>query len=185
MTTPLKIIALSGSLRQDSYNTAALRAAVELAPEGVEIEIAGIDGIPLFSQDDEARGIPDAVTALGARIAAADAVLIATPEYNYSVPGVLKNAIDWLSRLKPQPLAGKPGAIIGASMGQFGTARAQYHLRQTLVFMDMHLLNKPEVMIGQAHERFQDGRLSDERTREHLAKLLAALADWTRRVGGR
>ena len=130
------------------------------------------------------KGIPEAVTELGRRIAAADAILFVTPEYNYSVPGVLKNAIDWVSRLSPQPFAGKPAGIMGVSPGNLGTARAQYHLRQIGVFLDLHFLSKPEVMIGQAGTKFDaEGRLTDEDTLNRIQALLAALADWARRLG--
>jgi chromate reductase len=129
--------------------------------------------------------MPDAVTALQAAIAQADAVVVATPEYNYSVSGVLKNAIDWISRTQPQPFINKPVGIIGASMGALGTARAQYDLRKIFVFLDAHVLNKPEVMIGAAHTRFDAaGKLTDEATRGFLAAMLLALRDWTVRLRG-
>lgn len=179
----LTFLGISGSLRAGSYNSAALRAAAELAPPDVTIEIAGIRDIPLYDDDVRSRAIPAAVTALQRAIAAADAVIIATPEYNYSVPGVLKNAIDWLSRTEPQPFQNKPVGIIGASPGAIGTARAQYDLRKTFVFLDAHVLNRPEVMIGAAHTRFDaEGKLTDEATRKFLASMLVALAAWTRRL---
>ena len=166
-----------------SFNTAALRAAAELAPDGVNVVEAGIADIPLYNEDVRAAGFPPAVTRLQQAIASADAVLIATPEYNYSVPGVLKNAIDWVSRTDPQPFANKPVAIMGASPGALGTARAQYDLRKMFVYLDAHLLNKPEVMISAAHTRFDaDGKLTDEATRKFLANLLTALRDWTHRL---
>ena len=128
---------------------------------------------------------PAAVTALAEAIRSADAVLIATPEYNYSIPGVLKNAIDWISRLEDQPFDGKPVALLGASMGRLGTARAQYHLRQVFVFLNAHLLNRPEVMIATAHERIDDaGALEDEDTGRRLTGLLEALAAHARRLAG-
>jgi chromate reductase len=180
MPTPLKILAISGSLRQASYNSAALRAAQELAPAGMTIEIADLSQIPLYNQDARDKSVPPAVEKLAAQVLAADGLLFATPEYNYSISGVLKNAIDWLSRQSPQPFAGKPAAVFGASMGALGTARAQYHLRQILVFLDVHMLNKPEVMIASAHERFDaDGGLTHVPTREFLGKLLVALQAWT------
>lgn len=179
----LDVVAISGSLRRGSYNTAALRAAQELAPEGMTIEIAPIGDLPLYNADVQEQGFPAEVVALGARIAAADAVLMASPEYNYSVPGGLKNAIDWLSRLPNPPFAGKPVALMGASMGLLGAARAQYHLRQCFVFLDAYPINKPEVFITQAHLKFDtDGRLTDEPTRGFLRKLLEALAAWTLRL---
>lgn len=184
MTTPLSVLGLCGSLRQASYNLAALRAAQALAPgAGMRIDIADISDLPLYNEDVYAQGFPAPVERLRNRIRAADALLFVTPEYNYSMPGVLKNAIDWASRPPEQPFAGKPAAIMGASPGALGSARAQYHLRQTLVFLDVHPLNKPEVMIGSAHERFDaQGALIHEPTREFIGKLLAALAAWTQRL---
>ncbi len=182
----LTICAISGSLRAGSYNTAALRAAAELAPDGVTIAEAAIGDIPLYNDDIKAQGFPAAVLRLQHAIASADAVLIATPEYNYSIPGVLKNAIDWVSRTDPQPFADKPVAIMGASPGGLGTGRAQYDLRKVFVYLDAHLLNKPEIMISAAHTRFDgEGRLTDEATRKYLASLLSALRDWTLRLQGR
>ena len=179
----LTVCAISGSLRAGSYNTASLRAAAELAPDGVAIALEGIADIPLYNEDVKAAGFPPAVTRLQHAIASADAVLIATPEYNYSVSGVLKNAIDWVSRTDPQPFANKPVAIMGASPGAIGTARAQYDLRKMFVYLDAHLLNKPEVMISAAHTRFDaDGKLTDEATRRFLASFLTALRDWIYRL---
>ena len=183
MASPLKVLAISGSLRKGSYNTAALRAAQELAPEGMSIEIASIADIPVYNADVQAQGFPAPVTALGDSIRAADAVLFASPEYNYSIPGVLKNAIDWISRLPDQPFAGKPVAMIGASQSLLGAARAQYHLRQTFVFVDALPVNKPEVFITLAQNKFDpDGKLTDAPTREFIAKLLVALEAWTRKL---
>ncbi len=181
MNDVVRILGISGSLRQSSYNTATLRAAQELAPPDLQIEIGDISQFPLYNADVQAQGIPEAVQQLGAQIRAADGVLLVTPEYNYSMSGVMKNAIDWLSRLKDQPFAGKPVAICGASMGALGTARAQYHLRQTGVYLDMRILNKPEVMIGAAHERFDaSGKLTHEATRKHLGDLMVALREHAR-----
>ena len=184
MTTTLNVLGLCGSLRQASYNMAALRAAQALAPgAGMQIDIADISDLPPYNEDVYAQGFPAPVERLRNQIRAADALLFVTPEYNYSMPGVLKNAIDWASRPPEQPFAGKPAAIMGASPGALGSARAQYHLRQTLVFLDVHPLNKPEVMIGSAHERFDaQGQLIHEPTREYIGKLLAALAAWTQRL---
>lgn len=181
----MKILGISGSLRKASVNTAALRAAVELAPDGVEVTIFdGLRDIPPYDDDQRTgSGYPPAVTAFRAAIKAADALLIATPEYNYSIPGVLKNAIDWASRPPEQPFDGKPVAIMGASGGLLGTARAQYDLRKMFVFLNGHVLNKPEVMIGQAGTRFDaEGRLTDETTRGLIAQQLVALRDWTDRL---
>ena len=182
-TTPLKILAISGSLRRASYNTAALRAAQELAGELADIEIASIADIPHYDADVQAHGFPRPVQELADKVRAADAVLFALPEYNYSMPGVLKNAIDWVSRLPAQPFAGKPIGMIGASMSILGGARAQYHLRQTLVFLDAHPVNRPEVFIALAQTKFdEEGRLTDEPTRGFIRAHLEALAAWTRRL---
>lgn len=179
----IKVLGISGSLRKGSYNSAALREAQRVAPAGMQIEIADIAQIPLYNDDVRVAGFPAPVERLVAQIRAADAVLFVTPEYNYSVPGVLKNAIDWVSRAPEQPLAGKPAAIMGVSPGRLGTARAQYHLRQTMVFLDAHLLNKPEVMIGNAGQLFDaDGALADEATRGYIVRLLEALREWTMRL---
>jgi chromate reductase len=181
---PLRVLGFAGSLRAASYNRMLLRAAVELAPEGMEIEIFDIGGIPLFNEDVEAAGTPPAVEAFREAIRHADALLIATPEYNHGVPGVLKNAVDWASRPpRKAALAGKPAAVFGASPGATGTARAQTQLRASFVFTDTPVLPQPEVLVFRAHEKFDaDGRLSDEPTRAFVARLLVALADWTRRL---
>jgi len=153
-----------------------LHAAMELAPEGMLIRPASID-LPLYNEDLREHGDPASVRQLREQIAHADAVLIVTPEYNYSVPGVLKNAIDWASRPPDQPFNGKPVAIMGGSPGKIGTARAQYHLRQTFVCLNAAVLNKPEVMVGGVMGIFDDnGKMTDQSTREHIAKQLVALA---------
>src|ERR1022692_3889168 len=160
MERPLNILGIAGSLRKTSYNRGLLRAAQQLAPDGVSVESFDLDGIPLYNQDDD--GSPPArVTEFKARVRAADAILFVTPEYNYSVPGVLKNAIDWASRpYGDSAWSEKPAAIMGASVGAIGTARAQYHLRQIMVFLNMFPINQPEVMIGHAATRFdKDGNL--------------------------
>jgi chromate reductase len=176
------VLGISGSLRKDSFNTALLRAAVALAPPSMTIEEADIRDVPLYDEDTRTRGWPPAVERLRSRLAAADAVLIVTPEYNYSIPGVLKNAIDWVSRGERQPLADKPLAIMGASGGLSGTMRAQYDLRKIAVFLDMHPLNKPEVFVRSAAEKFESGVLVDEPTKKVVAAQLEALATWTRRL---
>jgi chromate reductase, NAD(P)H dehydrogenase (quinone) len=182
-TAAVKVLGICGSLRKGSYNAAALRAAQELAPDGMTVESFDIAPIPVYNEDVRAEGLPAAVEQFRGRIRAADALLFVTPEYNYSVPGVLKNAIDWASRPPEQPFAGKPVAIMGTSPGALGTARAQYHLRQILVFLDMHPINKPEVMIGAASSKFDAaGQLTDEPTRDFIRQLLTALGGWTRRV---
>ena len=179
----LEFVGISGSLRAGSFNTGSLRAAAELAPDGMTITLADISEVPLYNDDVRAIGIPACVETLRAQIAAADGVIISTPEYNYSVPGVLKNAIDWLSRTEPQPFAKKPVGIIGASPGAIGTARAQYDLRKSFVYLDAYVMNKPEVMIASAHTRFDaHGELTDQPTREFLRAMLIALRDWTHRL---
>jgi chromate reductase len=181
--TDINVLGVSGSLRKASYNAAALRAAKELAPSGVRLETFDIAPIPLYNEDVRAQGYPPPVEDFRARIKAADAVLIVTPEYNYSVPGVLKNAIDWASRPPEQPFNGKPIALMGASISAFGTARAQYHLRQSFVFMNGLVLNQPEVMIGSAGTRFDaEGKLIDEKSRELITALLTGLRDWALRL---
>lgn len=183
MSKSIRILGIAGSLRHQSYNRSALRAATQLAPEGATVDIFELDGIPGFSEDDE-QNPPERVVELKRRIRESDAVLFVTPEYNYSIPGVLKNAIDWASRpYGDSAWSGKPAAIMGASVGTIGTARAQYHLRQVMVFLDMFPVNQPEVMIGAAHERFDsEGNLTDEVTREYVRRLLQSLVDWTRRI---
>ena len=157
----MKIIGISGSLRAGSYNTAALRAAIELAPAEVTVETAEISDLPFYNDDIRLAGYPPQVQRFRDQLATADAILFVTPEYNYSIPGVLKNAIDWASRPPSQPFDGKPVGIMGASGGVLGTARAQYQLRQMLVFLNAFPLNKPEVMIGQASAKVdENGRLT-------------------------
>src|SRR4051794_16151973 len=176
----LKVLAISGSLREKSYNTALLREAVRLAPAGMTIEIASIRDIPLYDGDVEARGMPPAVTALSAKVKDADALLIATPEYNFSFPGVLKNVIDWLSRPPLDAvLVRKPVAIMGAG-GRLGSARAQYHLRQVCSCLSMMSVPRPEVFVLAAWEKFgADGQLNNEADQKQVRDLLTALADWT------
>ena len=183
MNKPIRILGIAGSLRRDSYNRATLRAATELVPEDATIEIFELDGIPGFNQDEE-QNPPAEVAELKQRIREADAILFVTPEYNYSIPGVLKNAIDWASRpYGDSAWNGKPAAIMGASVGAMGTARAQYHLRQMMVFLNMFPVNQPEVMIANASERFDAaGNLTDGATKEFIRQLLQNLVDWTRRI---
>ena len=184
MSKPVRILGIAGSLRRDSYNRATLRAAMELAPEGASIETFELDDIPAFNQDDE-QNPPAKIVELKQRIREVDAILFVTPEYNYSVPGVLKNAIDWASRpYGDSAWNGKPAAIMGASVGAIGTARAQYHLRQMMVFLNMFPVNQPEVMIGNASERFDaQGNLTDEAAKGFIRQLLQNLVDWSRRIG--
>src|SRR6058998_1530467 len=166
MKKQIRILGIAGSLRRGSYNRAALRAATELVPEGAILETFELDGIPVFNQDEE-QNPPAKVAEFKRRIREADAILFVTPEYNYSVSGVLKNAIDWASRpYGDSAWNGKPAAIMGASPGAMGTARAQYHLRQMLVFLNMHALNGPEVMVSNASQKFdKQGNLTDEQTK--------------------
>jgi len=181
--TTIKVLGLAGSLRRMSYNRGLLRAAQTLAPEGMVIDVFEVGEIPLYNEDVHQAGLPAPVDELRSRIRHADALLVATPEYNYSIPGVLKNAIDWASRPPQQPFADKPVAIVGASAGLFGTTRAQHHLRQCFVFLDAHVLARPEVMIPSAKEKFDlQGDLVDEASRRFLAEQLVALAAWTRRL---
>lgn len=176
----LKILGFAGSLRKGSYNKALLRAAEELLPGNTTMEVFDIEGIPLFNQDTE-KNIPAKVKEFKSKIREADALLISTPEYNYSVSGVLKNSIDWASRpYGDNPFDGKPVAIMSASIGMLGGARAQYHLRQMFVFLNMYPLNGPEVIVPFAHDKFDStGKLIDENTRKFLTQLLGRLVDWT------
>jgi chromate reductase len=179
----LRIVAFAGSLRRGSLNRALVNAARELAPAGMTIEPIEIGGLQLYDADVEAEGDPQAVTAFKTSLREADGILIATPEYNDGIPGVLTNAIDWGSRLPGHaPLAGKPVAIMGASPSQVGTARAQLHLRQLLSHVHARALPPPELFVAKAHEKF-DGelRLSDESTRRVLAALLLRFDHWIAR----
>jgi len=174
--TKIKIVAFTGSLRVKSYNMAALRAAAEMLPEGVSMEIVDLSPIPFFNEDVEAEGVPQVIVDFKERLAEADAILISTPEYNYSIPPVLKNALDWASRGTKLPLSGKPLAIMSASPGIFGGARVQYHLRQVCVKLDLQTLNNPEVFITNANKKFDlDGNLIDDYTKRSIEKLLQTL----------
>ena len=180
----INVLAICGSLRTGSYNRAALRTAIELRPPGMTIETGEISAFPLYNEDVRAQGFPPPVETLRRQIAAADALLFVTPEYNYSMSGVLKNAIDWASRPPDQPFAGKPVAIMGAAAGMAGSGRAQYDLRRSCVFLDMHPLNKPEVLIGQAQTKFDaSGRLTDDAARGFIRDMLVNLEKWTRLIG--
>jgi chromate reductase len=183
-TRPLHFVTLLGSLRHGSYNAAIARALPGLAPEGVTISPLGSLGdFPLYNADLHQDGFPSAVTAMAEAIRKADGLIIVTPEYNYSISGVLKNAIDWLSRLEKQPFAAKPLAIQSASPSLFGGARAQYQLRQMLVFLDAYILNRPEVMVGQVNTKVDasTGELHDKATRDFIAGQLAAFAVFVRK----
>jgi chromate reductase len=175
MSEPIKLVAFCGSLRKGSFNRMALDVFIKHVPVGTTVQTIDIEW-PLYNADVQAQGFPAPVVAAQQAMLAADGIVFATPEYNYSVSGVLKNAIDWLSRLTPQPFAAKPIAMFGASGGPTGTARAQYHLRQMMVFLDGRPVNKPEVMIGAAHTKFVDGKFTDEAGAKLLADLGASLA---------
>ena len=176
MTVPrCRVLGLCGSMRAQSFNMAALRAAAELMPSDVNLQIATLHGIPVYNGDDQAKGWPPALQALADAIRASDGVLIASPEYNFSIPGGLKNALDWLSRLPDQPIKGMPVAILGAATGPVGTARMQYDLRKVLQFLEGDVLLRPEVFIGHAASRFDDsGRLVDAATRGFVADQMRA-----------
>ena len=182
MEKKLHFVTLTGSLRGASFNAAIARTLPELAPENVTISALGSPGdFPHYNADVQQEGFPAAVVAMAEAIHKADGLIIVTPEYNYSVPGVLKNALDWLSRYNPQPLAGKPVLIETASPGAIGGARAQYHLRQILVFFDAQVLNKPEAMIGKVTDKVTDGVLSDQDTRDFLTRQLAAFTQFSQK----
>ncbi|HXT80699.1 MAG TPA: NADPH-dependent FMN reductase [Acetobacteraceae bacterium] len=181
--TGVRILGIAGSLRQGSYNAATLRVAQELAPSGMSIETFDIAPIPLYNEDVRAKGFPAPVETLRAKIKAADGLLIITPEYNYSIPGVLKNAIDWASRPPEQPFDGKPIGIMGASAGAMGTGRAQYHLRQCFVFLNGLVMARPEVMIPAAQTKFDaQGKLTDTATRDFIAAHLVGFKAWVLRL---
>jgi len=181
---PLHFVVMVGSLRKGSFHAAIARALPALAPEGVSIAPLGSVGdFPLYNHDVQLKGLPPVVAAMAAAIAESDGVIFVTPEYNHSVPGVLKNAIDWISRLPNQPFAGKPIAIQSASPGLFGGLRAQLHLRHMLVYLDARALNKPEVIIPQVNTKIDPstGELTDPATRGFLADQLKAFAAFARR----
>lgn len=180
---PLHLVVLLGSLRKDSFNAALARSLPDLAAYGVRVSALGSVGdFPHYDADLQAEGFPPLVVAMAEAIAASDGVIIVTPEYNYSVPGPLKNALDWLSRVSPQPFVGKPVAIQTASPGVLGGVRAQYHLRQILVFLDAQVLNKPEVMVGGVAGKVGGAPsiLEDAATRDFVAGQLSAFADFIR-----
>ncbi len=173
---PITIAGLCGSLRKASFNRMALAQFGKSLPEGATLTTVEIGEFPLYNQEILDAGVPAPVARTRDIIHGADALVIATPEYNYSTSGVLKNAIDWLSRTNPQPFAAKPIALLGASIGLFGSGRAQYHLRQMMVFLDGRPINKPEVMIATAQQKFAaDGTLNDEMAVKLIRDLGAAL----------
>jgi chromate reductase, NAD(P)H dehydrogenase (quinone) len=179
----LKILGFAGSLRKGSYNRALLRASLELLPPDTALEIYEIGEIPVFNSDLESS-LPEPVKQFKQKIKASDAILVVTPEYNYSVPGVLKNAIDWASRpYGDNAFESKPVAIMSASTGMLGGARAQYHLRQSFIFLNMRPVNKPEVFVTFAPQKFDaNSKLIDEKTREVVKSLIISLVEWTRQL---
>lgn len=180
---PIEVLAFAGSLRAGSYNRALLRAAKEWAPAVLRIEIFDLAPIPLYNADIEAAGDPQPVAEFKRAVGEADAVLLATPEYNHGVPGVMKNAIDWASRPPSRSvLNGKPAGVIGASPSMTGTARGQSQLRQAFTFTNCYAMSQPELLVFRAHEKFDaQGRLTDETTRQFLQQYLAAWVAWVRR----
>ena len=185
MEKTVSILGFAGSLRKGSHNKALLGAALELVPKGARLEIFDLEGIPPYNQDLENQP-SEKVKEFKAKIRAADAILIATPEYNYSIPGILKNAIDCASRPHgDNAFEHKPVAIMGASPSMIGTARAQYHLRQCFVYLTCFALNQPEVMVSSAQEKIdKNGKVTDQQTRERIRELLERLVAWTDTLKG-
>ena len=178
----LKVLGICGSLRKASLNMAALRACNELLPPGMTLHITSIADLPMFNQDVLDAGMPEPVKRLRAEIMAADGLLLASPEYNFSVSGPLKNAIDWGSRAPNQVFQDKPVAMFSATQGPLGGPRNQYDLRRMLVQLWAYPLPRPEVFIGNAASKFADGKLTDETTRKFLTELLAGFKDWILRM---
>jgi chromate reductase len=179
----LKVLGISGSLRKGSFNTAALKTCAELMPPGMTLTLARIDDLPIFNQDVFDAGLPESAKRLRAEVAAADGVLIASPEYNFSLSAALKNAIDWASRPPNQSWHDKPIAIFSVSAGPMGGARVQYDLRRILGQLWAHVLPRPEVFIGSSASKFDaQGRLTDETTRKFLTDLLAGFKTWIERM---
>jgi chromate reductase len=182
-TQTIKALGFAGSLRKKSFNKEMLAAAGRLLPEGMTLEVFDLAPIPLYNEDVREQGFPPAVEALRKKIAAADCVVIAMPEYNFSIAGVLKNTIDWVSRPPEQPFKDKPVAIMGATVGVWGTIRGQYHLRQVLGCLDAHVLHKPEIMVAQANTKLDEqGRLKDQMALDLIKTQMAALKAWTLRL---
>lgn len=181
----IRVLGMAGSLRRASYNRALLRAAIEAAPEEIEVEVFDLSPVPLYNGDIEAEGDPEAVARLKEAIRSADLVLIATPEYNQGLPGVTKNAVDWGSRPpKPQAWDGKPVAIMGATPGRLGTVGAQRNLRESLSHLSALVMPQPRVFVQRAGDVFDGERnLTDDGTRELLESFMSAAADWARRFG--
>ena len=181
----MNLLGIAGSLRAGSFNASLIRAAGAAAPEGASVTpFDRLGDIPPYNDDEKQKAIPDAVAALAGQIRAADGLLISTPEYNYGVSGVLKNAIDWISRVPDQPFANKPIGVMGAAMGGLGTARAQYDLRRSFIFLEGLVMNRPEIFVGAAHTKFDgNGALTDAPTRDILTEYMKAFAAWVERVG--
>jgi chromate reductase len=179
----MRVLGLCGSLREKSYNLSALRAAGELMPAQLQLEIAEIGDLPLYNFDVQAKGFPASVQRLRDQVHAADAVLFASPEFNWSVGAPLKNAIDWLSRFQPQPFVNKPAALLSATTGPVGGVRGQLDLRRIMMGLNVHWLVKPEIFIGMAAGKFDaNGKLTDETARKLIAEQMAALHDWIVRM---
>jgi chromate reductase len=182
VNTTFDVLGICGSLRQKSFNMAALRAAGELMPAGLKLRITSIAELPIYNLDVQEKGFPAPVTKLRDEILAADALLFASPEYNWSLSGALKNAIDWMSRFQPQPFQNKPAAVFSATGGPVGGARVQYDLRRILSGLGVMWLARPEVFIGMAASKFGDGKLTDETTRKFLSDEMLAFEDWIKRM---
>lgn len=179
----MNFVGISGSLRANSFNTGLLHAAADLLGSDHKVEVAEWRSVPVFDQDVEVLGEPEAVTEIRKQLLLADGIIIATPEYNYSFPGGLKNLIDWMSRTKEKPFDGKPVLVVGASAGNYGTVRAQLALRTVLTHMNAHTLNRPELMVTQARQKFSErGELTDEATRDVFSTILSSFVVWTRRI---
>ena len=180
---PLRLVGVSGSLRAQSYNSAALRSVASLLPEGMSFAVANLVDLPFYNSDVEQRGLPAAVESFRKEVAAADALIFAVPEYNFSIPGVLKNALEWLSRSPDPPANGKPCALFGASVSPLGTARGQFHFRHVCVSLNMIPINTPHVDIAPAKDKFDsEGRLVDQASLESIRQLLAQLQNLTVRL---
>ncbi len=182
MKRQFNFVAISGSLRVNSYNTMVLKVLQKIAPENIVIEHLSVASVPFYNYDLHQKDFPHSVEELTDKIKKSDAVIFVTPEYNYSVPGVLKNAIDIISRSPQKPFDMKPVGIIGASTGMLGTARAQYHLRQIMVFVNAYVMNQPEIMIANAADKFdENGNLKDEKTLDLIRRFIESLADFSTR----
>jgi len=182
VSTPFKVLGFCGSLKQKSYNMIALKTAGELMPASMKLEITRFEDLPIYNFDVQEKGFPATATRLREEVLAADALLFASPEYNWSVGAPLKNVIDWLSRFQPQPFNNKPAAVFSCTTGPVGGSRGQYDLRRILVQLGVHWLVKPEVFIGNSASKFADGKLTDETTRKFLSDQMVALEDWIKRV---